>query len=77
MASKYGGYMGVIDGLGQVPYEVHIGDDMSLLIKDQEYILNDDEITLVLFDNNYKKVVDWIAFYVTDDGAVKIDRWAK
>lgn len=74
---KYSGYMGVIDGLGQVPYEVHIGDDMSLLIKDTEYILNDNEITLVLFDNNYKKVVDWIAFYVTDGGEIKMIRKVK
>lgn len=71
---QYNGYLGVIDGLGQIPYEVHIGDEMSLLIKDTEYILNDNEITLLLYDNNYKKVVDRLAFSVTDDGAVKIDR---
>lgn len=73
-AIDYSGVMGVVDGLGQVHYKVHIDEGVSLLIGEEEYYSSDDGIYIILFDNNFKMVVDSMALYVNDDGAIEIKR---
>ena len=70
----YSGSLGVIDGLGQVPCEVMIDDDMKLIIGDYQFNPIQEGIQFVLFDNNYKKVVDSLILIVGLDGSMHMVR---
>lgn len=71
----YSGYLGVIDGLGQVPYNVQIDDSgAKVSIGDKEYIPSVNGISFILVDNNLKKVFDSVILYVNDDGSFRIER---
>lgn len=74
-AVDYTGWLGVVDGLGQVSCEVRINETgMKLMIGDKEYTMAGDGVYLLLFDNNFKKVVDNLILYVNEDGRICVVR---
>ena len=66
----YSGRLGVIDGLGQVPCEVVIDDEVQLMVGGQQFRPIQGGVQLVLFDNNFKRVVDSPVLTVRPDGSI-------
>lgn len=65
--------IGVDGGRGQDECVVSIGDTSILSIADNNYDMNDTGMQIVVYDNNYKKVVDNVVIKL-DEGVVNILR---
>lgn len=74
-AIDYVGLLGVVDGLGQVSCEVQVSnEEIKLTVGDKDYTSASDGICVILFDNNFKKVVDSLVLYVNGDGIIRVER---
>lgn len=66
---------GAIGPWGDILYHVSVEEPRSsILVNGEEVSLNQGDINVVVFDNNYRKVVDSIALQCEDDGGLHIYR---
>ena len=65
--------LGVDGGRGTVPCSIDIGTS-KLLIGKRNYYMKDADIQVLVFDNNYQKVIDNVAIDTDLEGNVKLHR---
>ena len=65
---SFEGEIGVDGGRGLTSCSVHAGDNPQILINETDYYNNLGGIQIVVFDNNYQKVIDNVNIYVSERG---------
>lgn len=71
---EYSGWIGVIDGLGQVPCKVSMDGGYILSVGNQVFDIDSGSIQFILFDNNFKEIVDSFQIQVDNAGALYMKR---
>lgn len=70
----YYGNMGVTEGLAPAQYEVHVDDNIRLIVEGTDYSLGNDGVNILIFDNNFKKVVDSVILRLDKNDVVTMER---
>lgn len=65
--------IGVDGGRGTVPCRVEI-ESGKILIGEEDYSIYDSAIQVLVYDNNYQKVIDNVTFNINTEGTVELQR---